>query len=401
MIGLDDILEARRRLDGVAFHTPLAPSPHLGKLMGCQVFLKLENLQRTGSFKIRGAYNRLSELAAQHPGARVVAASAGNHAQGVALSASLLGMRALIFMPRGAALSKRQATAGSGAEVRLVGDSVADCLAAARALEPEYTFIHPFDDPAVIAGQGSLGLEVMEDLPGVEAVLAPVGGGGLIAGVALAIKSQAPGVRVIGVEPAAAASATAALKAGGPVEAVTSPTLADGARVGRLGRLPYELISRHVDQVVTVEEDQIAQAMVLLLERRRVVAEGAGALGLAALISGALPELAGRRVALLISGGNVDSNLLVRVIDRGLVRAGRIFRFWVVLPDRPGALAGLLEHLAEQDANVLHIAHDRLGKDLPPNQSRVHLEMETSGFEHAALLARELLVAGYHIQEET
>ncbi|MFH1035974.1 MAG: threonine ammonia-lyase [Pseudomonadota bacterium] len=397
---LRDIVAAGQRLEGVAFHTPLVASPSLSKLLGAEVYLKLENLQRTGSFKIRGAYNRLSILAAQSPGAKVVAASAGNHAQGVAVSAGLLGLEALIFMPRGASLSKRQATLGAGAQLRLAGETVGDCLAAARALQPSYTFIHPFDDRQVIAGQGSLGLEILEDLPEVEAVLVPVGGGGLIAGVAMAIKERRPRVRVIGVEPKAAASALAAWRAGAPVETKTVSTLADGARVGRVGELAWPLIQRYVDEMVAVEEDHIAQAMVMLLERRRIVAEGAGALGLAALLAQAVPGLAGRRVVLLISGGNVDSNLLGRIIDQGLVRAGRIFRFSAVLPDRPGALAGLLGLLADQEANVLLVAHDRHGRDLPPDQSRVRLEVETSGFEHARELAGRLLAAGYQISQE-
>ncbi len=400
MLNFNDILAARRRLSGVVFHTPLAPSPHLGKLVGAEIHLKLENLQRTGAFKIRGAYNRLSLLAAERPGAKVVAASAGNHAQGVAVSAGLLGLEALIFMPRGASLSKQQATLGAGARLRLEGETVGDCLAAARAREPEYTLIHPFDDEQVIAGQASLGLEILEDLPEVEAVLVPVGGGGLIAGVAADIKERRPAVRVIGVEPIAAASATAALGAGAPVETATTSTLADGARVARVGDLAWPLIQRYVDQVVAVEEDHIAQAMVMLLERRRIVAEGAGALGLAAFLAEAVPGLAGRRVVLLVSGGNVDSNLLGRIIDRGLVRAGRIFRLNAVLPDHPGSLAGLLSLLAAQDANVLLVAHDRHGRDLPPDQSRVLLEVETRGPEHAQEMAGRLREAGYSISQE-
>jgi threonine dehydratase len=400
LMNLSEIRAARRRLAGVVFHTPLTPSPSLGRLVGAEVFLKLENLQRTGSFKMRGAYNRLSVLAARRPGAKVVAASAGNHAQGVAVSAGLLGLEALIFMPRGASLSKRQATLGAGAQLRLEGETVGDCLTAARACEPEYVLIHPFDDEQVIAGQGSLGLEILEDLPEVEAVLVPVGGGGLIAGVAAAIKEQRPAVRVIGVEPLAAASATAAWEAGAPVEIATASTLADGARVARLGDLTWPLIRRYVDELVTVAEEHIAQAMVMLLERRRIVAEGAGALGLAAFLAAAVPGLAGRRVVLLVSGGNVDSNLLGRIIDQGLVRAGRIFRFSAVLPDRPGALAGLLSLLARQEANVLLVVHDRHGRDLPPDQSRVRLEVETSGFEHARELAGHLLAAGYTISQE-
>lgn len=401
MLDLRDLQQAQANLAGVAFVTPLAPSPHLGRLVGSPIWLKLENLQRTGSFKLRGAYHRLSRLARERPGAAVVAASAGNHAQGVAVAAAELGLKAVIFMPMGAPLAKRQATAGAGAEVRLHGQSVADCLVAARALEPGHVFIHPYDDPEIIAGQGTVGLEIMATLPGVEAVLAPVGGGGLLAGVACAVKSLNPAVRVIGVQTAAATAASAALAAGGPVTVETSPTLADGARVARIGAHVFPLLTRYVDKIVTVDEDRIARAMLLLLERRRIVAEGAGALGLAALLDGGLPELAGRRVVVVVSGGNLDSNLLGRVIDQGLVRSGRIWRIAVVLSDRPGALVGLLERLARREANVLTIAHDRLGHDLPPDRTRVHLELETMGFEHAAELAADLAQAGFQVKDET
>ncbi|RJX29644.1 MAG: threonine ammonia-lyase [Desulfarculus sp.] len=400
VIFLQNIEKMRRLLGPVAFHTPLAPSPHLGNLVGAEVFLKLENLQRTGSFKIRGAYARLHRLAQERPGAGVVAASAGNHAQGVAVSARLLGLKAVIFMPVGVSLSKREATVASGAEIRLKGESVAECLEAARALTPELTLIHPYDDEQVILGQASLGLEILEDLPQVQAVVVPVGGGGLIGGVAAAIKAKAPSVRVVGVEPSLAASAAAALREGRPVTVATEPTLADGACISRVGELTLPLIQRYVDDMVQVAEEHIAQAMLLLLERRRIVVEGAGALGLAAFLAEAVPALRGKRVVLLISGGNVDSNLLGRIIDQGLVRSGRIYRFSVVLPDRPGALAGLLTQVAAAQANVLHISHDRLAKGLPPRQSRVSLEIETRGFAHAQEVAAGLETKGYPVQPE-
>ncbi len=392
------IEKTRQLLEPVVFETPLAPSPNLSKLVGADLWLKLENLQRTGSFKIRGAYAKLARLAATRPGAGVVAASAGNHAQGVAVSAAKLGLKATIFMPHGVSLSKREATAASGAQVILLGDSVAQGLEAAREQTPELTLIHPYDDEEIILGQASLGLEVLEQSPGMEALLVPVGGGGLIAGVAAAVKAKAPQVQVIGVEPQRAACAGAALLEGQPVSVETQPTLADGTRISRLGELTYPLIEKYVDQVVQVSEDHISQAMLLLLERRRIVAEGAGALGLAAFLADEVPQLAGKKVVLLISGGNVDSNLLGRIIDQGLVRSGRIFRFWVVLPDVPGALAGLLGEVAGAQANVLHISHDRLGKDLPPHQTRVRLEIETRGFAHAEELAAWLGESGYAIE---
>jgi threonine dehydratase len=398
LIDLAAMEQTRRVLAPMVFHTPLVPSPHLSKLVGAEVWLKLENLQRTGSFKIRGAYARMHRLAQESPGAGVVAASAGNHAQGVAVSARMLGLEAVIYMPRGVSLAKREATAASGAEVRLVGESVADCLAAARRETPDLTLIHPYDDPEVILGQASIGLEILEDLPGVEAVVVPVGGGGLIGGVAAAIKSLAPAVLVMGVEPSRAASATAALAQGRPVKVETAPTLADGARIGQVGQFTLPLIQKYVDQVVGVGEEAISQAMLLLLERRRIVAEGAGALGLAAFLAGAAPSLAGRKVVLVVSGGNVDSHLLGRIINQGLARSGRILRLSVVLPDQPGSLAALLAEVASAQANVLHIHHDRLAKDLPPQESRLRLELETRGLEHAGEITALLAAKGYRLQ---
>lgn len=397
---IQEIQKARVILADVALHTPLAASPHLGQLVGVQLFLKLENLQRTGSFKIRGAFHKLSLLAARRPGCAVVAASAGNHAQGVAMAAHCLGLRAVIFMPNGVSLSKRQATASHGAEIRLVGGCVEDCLSAAREFAEEgATLVHPYDDIEVVQGQASLGLEILEDLPDLEAVLVPVGGGGLISGVAAAIKQKAPKVEVIGVEPARAASARAALRAGRPVSVETQSTLADGARIARVGQVCLPLIQRYVDRVVQVEEEHISQAMLLLLERRRIVAEGAGALGLAAFMAGLVDDLKGKRVVILVSGGNVDSNLLGRIIDQGLVRSGRILRFSVVLPDQPGALKELLEVVAAADANVLHVFHDRLSADLPLDQSRLALAVETRGFEHSQEISKQVRQAGFIIQE--
>ncbi|MBU2549574.1 MAG: threonine ammonia-lyase [Proteobacteria bacterium] len=397
MVDPKAVESAYRLLKPVVFHTPLAPSPHLGRLVGAEVHLKLENLQRTGSFKIRGAYNRLQALALEKPGSRVVAASAGNHAQGVALAARLLGLEAVIFMPRSAPISKQEATAAYGAQVRLAGDGVAACLAAAEAMAGEATVIHPFDDDRIIAGQGTIGLEILEDLPDVEAVVLPVGGGGLIAGVASAIKARAPRVRVLGVEPAGAASASAALASGRPVEVEIRPSLADGTLVPKLGDRTYPLVRDLVDGLAVVGEAHLAQAMLLLIERRRVVAEGAGALPLAAMLAEAFPDLAGKKVVLVVSGGNIDANLIGRIIDRGLVRSRRIIRFSVILDDHPGALARLLTRLALLRANVLQLFHDRLDQDLPIDQSRVGLVVETRGSDHAGDILRVLAEEGYDV----
>jgi len=374
-------------------------SHHLSRLVGADIYLKLENLQRTGSFKIRGAYNCLHRLAQAQSVTAVAAASAGNHAQGVSWAAHLLGLKALIFMPVGASLSKREATAAYGAEVRLVGETVEEAVQAARDLD-SLTFIHPFDNPDVISGQGTLGLEILEDLPGLEAVIVPIGGGGLIGGVAAAVKARNSRVTVVGVEPRRAASAGAALAKGQPVETATGATLADGTNVAKVGDLTFPLIQNFVDQVVGVDEEHIAQAMLLLLERRRIVVEGAGALGLAAFLAEALPDLRSKKVVLIISGGNVDANLIGRIIDQGLVRSGRILKFSVILDDRPGSLARLLSLIAATQGNVLHIFHDRLGKNLPPDQTRVGLELETRGLDHGAEIADLLRAEGYRITEE-
>jgi len=375
-------------------------SHHLSRLVGADIYLKLENLQRTGSFKIRGAYNCLHRLAQAESVTAVAAASAGNHAQGVSWAAHLLGLKALIFMPIGASISKREAAAAYGAEVRLVGETVEEAVRAARGLEDAMTFIHPFDNPDVISGQGTLGLEILEDLPDLEAVIAPIGGGGLIGGLAAAVKARNPRVRVVGVEPKQAASAGAALAKGEPVETATGSTLADGTKVAKVGDLTFPLIQKFVDQVVGVDEEHIAQAMLLLLERRRIVAEGAGALGLAAFLAEALPDLRSKKVVLIISGGNVDANLIGRIIDQGLVRSGRILKFSVILDDRPGSLARLLSLVASTQGNVLHIFHDRLGKNLPPDRSRVGLELETRGLDHGAEIAALLRAQGYRITKE-
>ena len=400
LIDVKDLEEARRRLKPVIIRTPLVPALSLGRLAGAEVHLKLENLQRTGSFKFRGAYAKLSKMVETKSDFRVAAASAGNHAQGVALAARLLNLRATIFMPRNASLSKQEAAAGYGAEVRLEGENVDESLAAALKNLDDSEFIHPFDDEEIIAGQGSLGLEIMEELPDVQAVVVPVGGGGLLSGTAAAVKAVNPKVMVVGVEPDRAASAAAALAKGEPVEITTSPTLADGTRVAKTGQKAFPYLRKYVDRIVTVGEEHISQAMLMLMERKRVVAEGAGALPLAAFLAGAAPELEGKKTALVISGGNVDANLVGRIIDQGLVRSGRIFRCSVILDDKPGALACLLTEAAEMQANVLHIHHDRLGKNLPLSATRVGLELETRGFSHAQDIAARFRERGYDIISE-
>jgi threonine dehydratase len=361
-----------------------------------EIHLKMENLQKTGSFKIRGALNKI--MAAEHdlPPLGVVAASAGNHAQGVALAARQAGVAATIVMPHGASISKQEATRNYGGRVILEGQSVSDSIEVARRLAREgRTFIHPFDDPLIIAGQGTVALEIVADLPAVDTIVVPVGGGGFIAGIALAAKALRPEVRVIGVEAAACPSARTALECQALTSVPRRASIADGINVRQVGRLPFDIIRSLVDQVVCVDEDRIAAAILLLMERKKIVAEGAGAVPLAALMSGAVKLAAGTRTVLLISGGNLDSPLLGRIISRGLAQSGRIMRVGVELPDVPGALARLLELVADRNANVLHIYHNRGRRDLPINTTVVELELETRGESHLAEVETTLRTAGY------
>jgi threonine dehydratase len=399
MVTLDDIQEAARVLDGVAIKTPLIFSTSFSRRAGAQVYLKLENLQKTGSFKFRGAYHKLGKIRPQVSPLGVVAASAGNHAQGVAHAAQLLGVPATIVMPEWASISKQLATRGYGGRVILAGTSLTESLAQARTLEAEgRTFLHPYDDADVIAGQGTIGLEIVAELPKVDAILAPVGGGGLIAGIATAVKSLRPEMKVIGVQAAACASALAARRLGKPTAVTAGKSIADGISVKEVGRLPFAVMERLVDDIVTVEEEQIAAAVLDLLERKKVLAEGSGAVPLAALVSGVLPSLRDRVVVLVVSGGNVDSHLLGRILNQGLFRSGRILRFSVVLEDVPGALAGLLEVVATSRGNILHILHDRMGRHLPLGLSRVELEVETRDVGHMEEILNTVSSSGYEVE---
>jgi len=393
-----DILAARERLAGVALHTPLVYSRTLSRLAGAEVFLKLENLQTTGSFKLRGALNRLALLKERGEGRRVVAASAGNHGQAVAFAAALLGLEAVIVMPEGASLSKQLAAQGYGATVLLHGRDLAQALQRAQELVREgYVFIHPFDDPEVMAGQGTLGLEIREDLPGVEAVLLPVGGGGLAAGVAVALKEESPGVRLVGVQTAQVPSLPAALAHGAPTPVTARETLADGIRVPLTGGHPFAILKRLLDEVVLVEEGEIAQAVLLLLESKKVLAEGAGAVTTAALLGPLAGRNLGNRLVVVVSGGNMDIPLLERVLVRALLLKGRLLTLTVVLPDRPGSLGRLAGLVGEQQANILHLFHDRMARDLPLDFTRVELHLETRSAEHGRQVCAALAEAGYQI----
>jgi threonine dehydratase len=397
LVTVEAVEAARKALAGVVRVTPLEPSRPLSTTVRGPVWLKCENLQRAGSFKVRGAYLRISRLTPQERERGVVAASAGNHAQGVALAAGLLGTRATVFMPVGAPLPKAAATRGYGAAVQFAGDSVDESLLAAQefAERTGAVFIHPFDHADVIAGQGTVGLEILEQCPDVRTIITGVGGGGLISGIAVAAKAANPGIRVIGVQAEGAAAAAVSLRAGTP-RRVPGRTIADGIAVGRPGDLTFAHLQALVDDVVTVSDEDITRALVLLLERGKLVVEAAGAVGVAALLSGALTDVPTPAVVVL-SGGNIDPLLMVRVIERGLVAAGRYLRFTVRCPDRPGQLAALLALIAREGANVDDVVHRRHDPRLRLGEVEVDLSVETRGAEHSDVLITTLRSAGYEI----
>jgi threonine dehydratase len=396
---LADFEDAAASLRGVISHTPVDRSLHLSELLGVPVHLKLENLQRTGSFKIRGATYRLSRLTAEERARGVVAASAGNHAQGVALAAEELGIAATIFMPLGVPVPKLLATRGYGADVILEGATVETPLrlAAEFAERTGAVFIHPFDHPDVIAGQGTLGLELLDDVPDVETIVLGIGGGGLVAGVAAAAKAKAAAagrtVRVIGVQAENSAAYPASLEAGHPIEVATRPTIADGIAVARPGDLPFEIIREYVDEVVTVSEDDIARALLVLLERAKQVVEPAGAVGVAAILAGKVTA-SGPTVTVL-SGGNIDPLLLQRVVAHGLAASGRYMTLRIPLPDRPGQLARVSDLLAQAGANVTEVLHTRHGQGLQLTEVILQLSVETRGEEHRAHVISVLEGAGF------
>ncbi|MEU1087860.1 threonine ammonia-lyase [Streptomyces sp. NPDC005576] len=397
---LDDVRGAQKILSGVARTTAMEGSRHLSELVGSPVQFKCENLQRTGSFKLRGAYVRIAGLTPEERAGGVVAASAGNHAQGVALASSLLGVRSTVFMPVGAPLPKVAATREYGAEVRLHGQVVDETLAAAQeyAERAGAVFIHPFDHPDIIAGQGTVGLEILEQCPEVRTIVVGIGGGGLAAGIAVAVKALRPDVRIIGVQAAGAAAYPPSLAAGHPVALESVPqTMADGIKVGRPGDVPFRLIQELVDEVRTVTEDELSSALLLCLERAKLVVEPAGASPVAALLSD--PKSFRGPVVAVLSGGNVDPLLMQRILRHGLAAAGRYLSLRVRIVDRPGALAALLATLSGSDANVLDISHVRTEPRLGLTEAEVELHLETKGPEHCEEVAAVLRGAGHLIVE--
>jgi threonine dehydratase len=399
MITLSDVRQAREQIAPHIIRTPLVYSPTFSSMCGYEVYLKLETMQKAGSFKVRGAMNRILSCRNEIGGSGVIAASAGNHAQGVAVAARAAGVPVTVVMPVWASVSKQAAARSYGAAVILSGANLEESIRHAKDLAKDgMMYIPAFDDPGVIAGQGTVGLEILEDLPETDLVLVPIGGGGLIAGIAVAAQGIDPRVRIQGVQAAACPSAVEAVKAGGPVLVEAGATLADGIRVRQVGDLAFPIIRDLVEDIVLVEEEEIARAMFLLLERKRVIVEGAGAAPLAALLSGKVKARKGSRVVLVVSGGNVDTPLLDRVIHQGLVRNGRVLQAEVILEDVPGALARLLSVIATAGGNILQIHHMRGGRDLPVQAVRVALEVETRDEEHRREVVREVDKAGYLIQ---
>ena len=397
LLELADIEAARALLTGVVLTTPLERSRFLSRELGAEIWLKCENMQRAGSYKVRGAYTRISRLSEAERARGVVAASAGNHAQGVALAAGLLGARATVFMPEGAPLPKVSATKGYGATIEYAGSSVDDALVAARAFAERTgaVLIHPVDHPDVIAGQGTVGLEIIEQCPEVGTIVTAVGGGGLISGVAVAAKALRPDVKIIGVQAAGAAAYPPSLAAGAPVKLDESATIADGIAVLRPGELTFAHVSKLVDKVVTVSDEDLSAALLMLLERHKMVVEPAGAAAVAALITGAVPIA--EPVVAILSGGNIDPMLLLRVIEHGLASAGRFLRLSVRASDKPGELARLLGEIAESRANIVDVLHSRHNPRLSFGEVEILLSVETRGPDHSAALIAALRGAGYSL----
>lgn len=395
-ISLQDIEAARDMLQGIVRKTPVKRSTTLSDLTESDFHLKLENFQRTGSFKVRGAMWKVHNLTDDEKANGVVAASAGNHAQGVAYAATRAGVESHIFMPEDAPLAKVRATKGYGAKVHLVGQDYQEAYEAAVAFQKEHgaTFVHAFEDPFIMAGQGTLGLEIHEDLPDLDTVLVPIGGGGLIAGVATALKALNPKIRIVGVQAEGASTVADSLQKGKVVPIDEVHTIADGIACRKLGDMTFDCIQRLVDDVVTVEESEIAAAILFLLERSKTTVEGAGAVALAAAMHHKV-DLRGQKACAIVSGGNIDITLLSRIIQRGLVKEGRVAVIETSLRDKPGAIADLLTQLAKHKANVLDIHHDRHRHGIPLNRTYVEVHVETSGTEHVERVVAALKADGY------
>ena len=392
---LQDIEKAAVALQGVVHATSLDLSSTFSGMVGVPVYLKMENLQKTGSFKLRGAYNKIHLLSSAEKACGVIAASAGNHAQGVAYAATHAGIRSVIVMPETAPLAKVSATRGYGAEVVLAGSSYDEAYAKARELESEQqlTFIHAFNDPQVMAGQGTIALEILRELPELDTIIVPVGGGGLIAGVATAIKALAPRVKVVGVQACGADAMCRSKACGDLMQTMEAVTIADGIAVKSPGDATFSVVQKFVDEMVSIDDEAIASAILMLLERAKMMVEGSGAVGLAALLNGKI-NCSGP-VACVVSGGNIDVNFIARIIERGLVKAGRRSILSTRVPDRPGCLQKMLSVIADCRGNVLHVYHDRINHDVPLGQSEVQVSLEIRNDAHSEEIMAALEQAGY------
>jgi threonine dehydratase len=400
MLDFDDVCDARDRVAETARETPLVYSHTFSEMTGAEVHLKQEMLQRTGAFKIRGATNRIATLPAETLEAGVVTASAGNHAQGVALAATRMGVDSTVVMPEGAPISKVKATRDYGADVVLHGATYDDAAEYARQLEREEDryYLPAFDDWDVMAGQGTIGLEILDDLPEVETVVVPIGGGGLISGIATAIKGEKPDARVIGVQAEGASSVAPSLDKGERIELGSVDTIADGIATRTIGEKTFEVIQERVDEVVTVSDADIAVAVMLLLERGKLLVEGAGAVALAALLADEFEYEAGETIVPALCGGNIDLNTLTTVLVRGMIETGRYLRIRTVLPDRPGALDSLVDIISGAEANIYAIQHDRTSRDVSMDAAEVEIDLETRGHDHVAALVDALEAGGYEIE---
>jgi threonine dehydratase len=401
MVSLEDIKEAEMRISSHIIHTPLIYSPTISEITGANVYLKLETLQKAGSFKVRGATNKILSHINEIKEQGVIAASAGNHAQGVAVAAHSAGVHATIVMPEWSTLSKQEATRGYGAQVIIHGQTLEESIGMAQGIASQgRLFIHPYDDDEVIAGQGTLTLEILADLPETDMIIIPVGGGGLIAGMATAAKAKKPEIKIIGAQTEVYPSAREAIRHGSPYRIPEGKTIADGIRVAETGKITLPVLQHFVDHFVLASEEEIADAMLLLLERKHIVAEGAGAVPLATLLNGSINVQSGSTVVLVISGGNIESAQLFRILRQSLSRHGRIMRFSVMLDDQPGTLARLLAVIAKERGNILHIHHFQGGRDIPVQMARVSIEIETRGWEHIEVFKKSLGDMGYEIQME-
>lgn len=400
MIDLSAIQAAHERIRDAVFCSPCARSETLSRMMGCQVYLKLENLQMTGSYKERGSLNKILCLSNAEKSVGVVCASAGNHAQGLAHAASVSGIHAVVVMPETAPLAKVRGTRELGAEVLLKGGNYDEAYAYARQLQQDrgYTFVHAFDDPEVIAGQGTVGLEILDQVPDVDAVIVPVGGGGLVAGIATALKTLKSTVRIVGVEAERMAAMKASLEAQRVVRVPNLNTMADGISVAEVGQHTYPIVERLVESVVTVTEEEIANGIMVLLEREKTLAEGAGAAGFAALYNGHISDIAGRNVVVVISGGNIDMTVLSRIIERGLEIDGRIAHLSVVVADRPGSMAELARVIGDQQANILHISQNRHASEVRLEEAEVEMSLETRGLSHVSEIIQALRDQGFKVR---